>query len=148
MKKVSEEMKAMIRQWEGCRLEAYRCPAGVWTIGYGHTGRDVYEGMQISKATADELLEADLARTAGQVARLVDVTMLTQCQFDAIVSLAYNIGAGALGSSTLLRKVRADSRNEAVGSEFMRWVYSGGRRQPGLVTRRRAEAAWYYQNIR
>lgn len=141
--KASQEIKEKIKQWEGLRLQAYRCPAGVLTIGYGHTGSDVTAGMKITEAEADMLLDADL----GYFERGVEQAFpgLGQRQYDALVSFAYNLGLGALQNSTLARKVKADPGDPSIAAEFRRWVRAGGKVMPGLVKRREAEAQWYFK---
>lgn len=126
----------LIKRYEGCRLEAYRCPRGVWTIGYGHSG-GIREGQTITQAEADALLQRDLEYFADGVRRLVRVP-ITQNQLGALVSLAYNIGLGALARSTLLRKLNAGDYDGA-RAEFGQWVNAGGQRLLGLVKRRHAE---------
>lgn len=134
---VSQEGRELIKRWEGLRLEAYRCPSGVWTVGYGHT-RTAREGMRITQQEAELLLDRDLSDVASRVRRLVRVP-LTQHQFDALCSFVFNVGPAAFGRSTLLRKLN-EGDYESVPNELMRWVYSGGRRLAGLVNRRAAEA--------
>lgn len=143
--KTSDKIKSMIKEWEGCRLKAYRCPAGVLTIGYGHTS-GVKEGMQISRQEADRLFDEDIEAFERQVRPLVYGVDLTQNQYDSLVSLAYNIGVGALRKSTLLKKVKADPNDPTIRSAFMQWVRGGGKVLPGLVKRREREAAHYFQN--
>jgi len=132
--------RAFIGRHEGVRLAAYRDAAGVWTIGYGHTaaaGPPVpAAGLTITAAEADAILGRDLARFEAAVSRLVTVA-LSQSEFDALVSFAFNVGEGALGRSTLLRKLNAGDRAGAA-AEFGRWNKAGGRVLAGL-TRRRAE---------
>lgn len=144
---VSKAMKAKIKGWEGCRLTAYRCPAGVLTIGYGHTGPDVHPGMKITQAEADRLFEADLAKFTAQVSPIIAGKVTTQNQFDALVSLAYNIGPARLKSSTLLKKVEADPTDPMIRGEFARYIYGGGKVLPGLVKRRSAEADHYFGKV-
>ena len=144
---LSQSIKAKIKAWEGCRLTAYRCPSGVLTIGYGHTGPDVIPGKQISREEADALFEADIERFAASVAPMVDGVGLRPCQFDALVSLAYNIGAGAFYRSTLLNMVRANPDDQAIRREFESWVYGNGRKLAGLVARRMEEANHYFGKI-
>lgn len=136
-RRISETGLALIKQWEGLRLRAYRCPAGVWTIGYGHTG-NVRAGMEITEEGADALLVSDLATFERAVARAVKVP-LTQHQFDALVSFAFNVGVEAFRKSTLLRKLNALDY-AAVPGELAKWVHAGGRKLDGLVNRRAAEA--------
>ncbi|MEN6534626.1 MAG: lysozyme [Bryobacteraceae bacterium] len=127
----------LIKQFEGLKLDAYNCPAGVLTIGYGHTGTDVVCGMKITAEEADRLLRNDLRHFEKRVQQLVTVP-LTQGQFDALVSFAFNVGLGALERSTLLRKLNAEDYRGAA-EEFGRWTKAAGKELPGLVRRRRAE---------
>ena len=133
---------ALVREHEGLRLEAYRDGAGVWTIGYGHTG-GVKPGDAISTERAEQLLEADLMAAEGVVARLVNVS-LTDNQFSALVSFVFNEGEGAFAQSTLLRKLNEGGYG-LVPACLKSWIFAGGRVQPGLVTRRAAEAALWAQ---
>jgi len=130
----------LIRHFEGCRLDAYLCPAGVWTIGYGHTA-DVKEGDSIDQEAAEAFLIEDLEKFEQAVTRLVEVP-LTQQQFDALVSWTFNLGAGNLAESTLLRKLNNYQYAE-VPEQMMRWVKAGGQVLDGLVRRRAAEAALF-----
>ncbi|WP_291207116.1 lysozyme [Hyphomonas sp.] len=140
---ISDEGLKLIMQFEGLRLKAYRCPAGVWTIGYGHTNAagapDVREGFRITAEEAEVILRKDLAAFEAAVAGMVK-TKLTQAQFDVLVSFAYNCGVGALTASTLLKRVNAGAF-DAVPAELMKWTKAKGKELPGLVRRRRAEAA-------
>lgn len=129
---------ALIKQWEGCRLEAYKDVAGVWTIGYGSTGPHVIPGMKISRDEAERLLRTDLRRFEDGVARLVKVE-LNENQFSALVSFAFNVGLGAFQKSTLLRRLNAGDY-DAVPAQLMRFSYAGGKRVAGLANRRAAEA--------
>jgi lysozyme len=130
----------LIRHFEGCRFDAYLCPAGVWTIGYGHTA-DVKEGDSIDQEAAEAFLIEDLEKFEQAVMRLVEVP-LTQQQFDALVSWTFNLGAGNLAESTLLRKLNNYQYAE-VPEQMMRWVKAGGQVLDGLVKRRAAEAALF-----
>ena len=131
---------AHIMQWEGLQLIAYKDVAGVLTIGYGHTSAagipHVKAGMRISKQEAEDILKADLGKFEERVSRLVKVA-LTDNQFAALVSFDFN--TGSLHKSTLLKKLNAGDYG-AVPSELMKWVNAGGKRVPGLVNRRAAEA--------
>lgn len=133
--------RAIIETYETLKLEAYRCPAGVLTIGYGHTG-DVKPGDKITAHQADVILEYDLSRFAAAVAKLAP--RANQNQFAALVCLAFNIGTDALAKSTLLRKFNAGAPN-AAAAEFAKWTYADGKSLPGLVKRRAAEAALFLQ---
>lgn len=128
----------LIKEFEGLRLQAYRCPAGVWTIGWGHTA-DVKPGMKISAARAEELLSADTERVERQLLEY----RLNNNQRAALVSFGFNVGTDALKRSTLLRLVAADPADTKIGAEFERWVYAKGQRLPGLVRRRRRERQVY-----
>ena len=126
----------LILHYEGCELTAYVCPAGVLTIGAGHTGPDVYEGQQITQAVANQLLRDDLDRFEKGICDQIDVP-LKQEQFDALVSWAFNCGLGATGDSTLRRRLNAgEDVNTVISEELPRWT-SGG--MAGLVRRRDAE---------
>ena len=135
--------KEIIKQSEGLRLEAYLCPAGVLTIGYGHTGSDVKEGSRVSREEAENLLTRDLERFEKDILKMVKVE-LTQNQFDALVSFTYNVGSGALKGSTLLKKLNVGSYMEAA-DEFLKWTKAGGKELPGLVKRRRTERALFLE---
>ena len=139
---VSKRGLALIQQFEGLRLEAYLDSVGKPTIGYGST-KGVQMGDEITQAQAVELLAADVERHADGVRRLVDVP-LTQNQFDALVSLVFNIGVGAFKGSTLLRKLNAGDYQGAA-NEFLRWTYAGGEELRGLARRREAERAMFLE---
>ena len=145
---LSIKIKNMIKSWEGCRLTAYRCPAGVWTIGYGHTGKDVFPGKRISQSEADALFEADIRKFSMKVEPLFVGVSLTGNQFDALVSLSYNIGSLTAKAPTLYAKVRANPNDPMIRAEFMKHVnarVNGVLKQlPGLVKRRAAEADHYF----
>ena len=145
--KTSEIVKNKIKEWEGCRLKAYRCPAGILTIGYGHTGADVSEDMTITQDEADRLFDKDIESFEGQVRSVIGPVNLRQCQWDAVVSLAYNIGVGALSRSILLRKIRSNPDNPAIRDEFRRWNRGGGRVLAGLTKRREWEARRYFGEV-
>ena len=135
--KMSQSGKNMLVEFEGVRLKAYKCPAGVWTIGIGATNPPVNATDEITKEEAFKRLDRDLVQYEDGVRKLVKVG-LTQGQFDALVDFAYNAGVGALAKSTLLKKVNAEKFDE-VPAEFMKWTKGGGKELPGLVRRRRAE---------
>ena len=141
--KTSHKGIALIKEFEGLRLKAYKCPGGVWTIGYGHTA-GVKPGMVISEAQAEEYLKADLIAFEKY---LNDLGLaLNQNQFDALISFIYNVGTGNFSSSTLLRRVRVNPQDNSIMDEFLRWVYSKGRVLPGLQRRRLAEMKLYFSN--
>jgi lysozyme len=139
--KMSADGLALVKEFEGLRLQAYKCPAAVWTIGYGHTSSAgapiVTADLEITRDEAEEVLRRDMGQYEDGVRKLVTVG-ITQGQFDALVDFAYNAGVGALQKSTLLKKVNAEKFDE-VPAEFMKWTKGGGRELLGLVRRRRAE---------
>ena len=133
----------LIQEFEGLEQTAYPDPGtggDPWTIGYGHTGPDVYPGMWISKLQAKELLAQDLGRFENAVEGLIDVE-LNQNEFDALVSFTFNVGEGALGDSTLRRRLNAgEDKCPVFQQELPRWVNGANGPMPGLVRRREAEA--------
>lgn len=133
-----------LKEFEGLRLEAYRCAGGKLTIGYGHTGSDVREGDKISQYWAEELLKADVAKVAEQVQRMG--VAHTQGQFDALVSFAFNIGVERLRTSKLLRLIRRQDNYRNIKAEFKRWVFAGGRKLAGLEHRREWEASRFFES--
>lgn len=135
--RISPEGLALVKFFEGLRLTAYRCPAGVLTIGYGSTGPHVKEGMTITEAEASHLLERDLITAEHWVDTHVHAH-LHQHQFDALCSFAYNVGGRALADSTLLKLLNRGDYLGA-GGQFERWVKGGGKTLPGLIRRREAE---------
>ena len=141
--KTSPKGIALIKEFVGLRLKAYKCPGGVWTIGYGHTA-GVKHGMVISERQAEEYLKADLIAFEKYLNGLG--LALDQNQFDALTSFIYNVGTGNFSSSTLLRKVKANPLDNSIMDEFLRWVYSKGRVLPGLQHRRLAEMKLYFSN--
>ena len=127
---------AMLKHFEGCKLTAYKDIVGVLTIGYGHTGPDVFEGKIITQEQADDLLRQDLSTRESGVGASVKV-LLNQNQFDALVDFVYNLGVHSLQVSTLLR--RLNSGDYGVGTEFLKWDKAGGQQVKGLTLRRQAE---------
>lgn len=135
--KISEEGLALIKEFEGLRLQAYKDSVGVLTIGYGHTGKNVFEGMLISEGQADILLAKDVEVCEKCVNGLVNVPM-TQGQFDALCSFVFNLGCGRLRNSTLLQCLN-DGNDVEAADQFLRWNKAGGYVLPGLTRRREAE---------
>jgi len=144
--KTSNEMIELIGKFEGLRLKAYKCPAGIPTIGYGSTtfnGKKVTMDMVITREQAVEQLERDLANFEKGVERYVK-SKINQDQFDALVSFSYNCGLGNLQRSSLLKKVNANPQDETIRDSFSLWNKGGGKVLAGLVRRRKAEADWYF----
>lgn len=148
---LSQKIKQMIKGWEGCKLTAYRCPAGVLTIGYGHTGADVTPGKCITQAEAESLFDSDIRKFAAKVTPLFAGVALNNNQFDALVSLSYNIGSLSVKAPTLLRKVKANPNDPSIRAEFLKHVNArvNGvlKPLPGLVKRRTAEANHYFGQL-
>lgn len=149
----SQRCYDLIRQFEGFRAKAYYCPAGILTIGYGHTGIDVLPGMVIDAAKGADLLVKDVAKFAALVNKALTIPV-SQGQFDALVSFCYNTGPGKAGikdglivlkngnPSSLLRKTNAGDKLGAA-AEFPKWATAGGVPLKGLVIRREAEQRMY-----
>lgn len=144
---ISNKLKELVKEFEGCKLKAYKCPAGIWTIGYGNTqyenGKAVKEGDVITLERAEQLLEIILIKFIQQVGEIVK-TNINQNQRDALTDFAYNCGVGNLKSSTLLKKVNADPTDKTIRDEFMKWNKGGGKVLNGLTRRREAEANLYF----
>ncbi|MGL5051039.1 MAG: lysozyme [Fusobacteriaceae bacterium] len=134
--KISDLGINLIKKFEGCKLNAYTCPSGVWTIGYGHT-KGVKKSDTITLETAEKLLREDLTSFEKQVYNLI-IYKVRQCEFDALVSFTYNIGAGAFKDSTMLKYLN-QKRKDLVPEQFARWNKSNGKVLAGLVKRRKFE---------
>ena len=144
--KLSENGKKLIKKYEGCRLKAYKCPRGVWTIGYGHTN-NVRPDDVITQDEAEELFKQDIKVFENAVNKLVKAK-LNQNQFDALVSFTFNLGYGekGLGGSTLLRLLNSSDYIGA-SKQFSRWVYSGDIVLEGLIKRRTEEKELFLKPI-
>ena len=141
--KTSEKGRKLIKDFEGVVLKAYPDPATggePWTAGVGHTGPDVKPGMKVTREMAEAWLTADLGKFEAVVANAAPVA--TQDQFDAMVSLCFNIGPGNFLRSTLLKKHKAGLYG-AAAAQFAVWVNANGEKMDGLVRRRKAEAELY-----
>ena len=134
----SDRGLALTKSFEGLRLTAYQDCAGVWTIGYGHTGPTVVRALTIAQIDADLLLRQDLADAVECVNRGV-AAIISQNQFDAMVDFCFNTGRGNFLQSTLLQQVNLGN-NSAAAAQFGLWVHAGGEVVAGLVRRRKAEA--------
>jgi lysozyme len=136
--KISKAGIAMLKLFEGCELKAYICQGGVWSVGYGHTGDHVYPGMEIDERTAEKLLHNDLLKFERAVQSVCDGLSIKQWHFDALVSLAFNIGILAFKSSTLVKLLQAGDFAGAA-DQFLVWTKAGGRVSKGLKNRRAIE---------
>lgn len=139
--KISQTGVNLIKEFEGLRLTPYQDSVGVWTVGYGSTGKHVVPGKSITNKQAEDLLKEDLARFEDCVTKMVLVP-IGQNQFDALVSFAFNLGCGNLASSTLLKLLNAGDYAGAA-AQFVRWNKAGGKVLAGLTRRREAEAALF-----
>tara|TARA_R100000655_G_scaffold1844_1_gene6924 strand:- start:1031 stop:1474 length:444 start_codon:yes stop_codon:yes gene_type:complete len=134
---ISQEGIALIKKFEGCELEAYKCAAGVWTIGYGST-KGVEEGNTITQEDADNLLLEEMHEYEGYINDMVTVD-LQQNEFDSLVSWVFNLGPSNLSSSTLLSRINNKVWDD-IPNQIKRWNKAGGQVRQGLVRRREAEA--------
>ena len=146
---ISENGLKFIEHFEGLRLSSYKDSVGVWTIGYGTTvypdGRRVAKGDSCTIEQANQYIANDVKRFEVGVSDLVKVP-LNQNQFDALVSFAYNLGLGALGGSTLLKKLNAKDYVGA-SNEFTKWIKAGGKVLDGLTLRRQSEHNLFIQKV-
>ena len=142
---ISDKGLDLIKHFEGCELEAYKCAAGVWTIGYGYT-KDVQEGDKWDKEKAEFMLWRELEDEYEQYINDLVTVPMNQCQFDALVSWVYNLGPANLKSSTLLKCLNLGDYN-GVPEQIKRWNKAtvNGKREvlPGLTRRREAEAKMF-----
>lgn len=139
---ISSYTEQKIKEFEGFRLSAYRCAGGVLTIGWGHT-KGVYLGMTITTDKAQQFFEEDIEAVEERLMREPYYHSLAESQRDALVSFIFNLGFGNFNSSTLRKKLMRDVEDSTIPDEFRRWVFSKGKRLPGLVTRREWEAQMY-----
>ena len=133
---------AIIKRAEGLRLDSYRCPAGVATVGFGHTGPDVRIPMTITPGEAERLLHEDLARFENGVTNCLGGAPTNSNQFSAMCSLSYNIGLGNFATSTVLKRHR-NGQYAGAANAFLLFNKAGGKVLPGLVTRREDERELY-----
>jgi lysozyme len=139
MKKMTTSRKGLqlIKDFEGLRLGSYKCPAGVWTIGYGHT-KGVNQGQVIDQMRADDMLIEDIA----PIERLLNSIGINfrQEQFDALVSWIFNLGQDSFKNSTILKRIMDNADDTEIADQIIRWVYASGKILTGLKKRRIAEA--------
>ncbi|MEI7509354.1 MAG: lysozyme [Flavobacterium sp.] len=147
--RISQRGLNLIQRFEGLSLKPYKCPAGIWTIGYGTTFYT--NGIKV-KETDNPISQAEATNLLIEVLKHYEQSVdsfcrddISQNQFDALVSFCYNVGAGSLKSSTLLKKVNVNPNDETISAEFMKWNKGGGKVLKGLTERRKAEADLYVQ---
>ena len=150
--KLSDTGINLITKFEGLKLEAYVCPAGVATIGYGTTRYPDKSKVRIgdklpSKEKAIELFKVNLKEYEDSVSGLLYNVLINQNQYDALVSFVYNLGTGAFAGSTLLRKIKLNPNDLTIKDEFNKWVNVSGKPSNGLIRRRKEEAALYFKPI-
>lgn len=151
--KASQKVKQFIKGHEGLRLKAYLCPAGVWTIGYGHT-KNVKKGMTIDESKADEFFDLDIEIAEKVVIKLIGKDLMPyvlQGEFDAMVSFVYNFGEVKTKRYTILKKWKEWfnarkilSSEEVIRYWFNQYIKGGGKDLPGLIKRRSKEADIYF----
>lgn len=141
MKPVPKAAVDLVKKYEGRMLKAYKCPAGIWTCGYGQTGPDIVEGTQWTIWQCEDRLKAALGKFADAVDRLVTVD-LTDNQRGALICFVYNIGEGAFKASTM-RSLLNQGMFEQAADEFLKWNKGGGKVLNGLTARRAAEQALF-----
>lgn len=143
---INKAGKDLIKRFEGCKLKAYKCPANVWTIGYGNTfyedGTKVKEGDVITQERAEQLFDIIISDFVRMTDALVK-SNVTENNFSALVSFTFNVGTGNLRRSTLLRKVNANPKDETIPAEFRKWVRANNVVLKGLQRRREAEIKLY-----
>jgi lysozyme len=149
--KINKSGIDLIKKWEGCKLKPYLCSAGVPTIGIGTTcykdGSKVnLKDKEITIEQAEDLLQQDLAIRGKQLMQILP-TNLTDNQFNALLSFAYNLGVPALNKSSLLKLILKNPYEQAIKQEFLRWVMAGGKKSQGLINRRNEEIKLYFTGV-
>lgn len=139
--KLSYKGRELLKRFEGLRLTAYQCSAGVWTIGYGHT-KGVKEGDVITETEAESMLTEDVKDAESTVNW--QGLEINQNQFDALVCFVFNVGSENFKKSTLLKLIKENPNDPKIESEFQKWVYAAGKVTAGLQNRRNAEAGLYF----
>lgn len=145
MMTTSEKGRQLIKQYEGLRLQAYRCPAGVPTIGWGHT-EGVRMGQSITEQQAENFLTEDL-KPVERLLNTMDISF-RQEQFDALACWIFNLGRGTFVSSTLCKRIQEGAGDEQIADEIVRWVHAAGKPLVGLMKRRVSEANMFLGRVR
>lgn len=134
-----KELARLIRKFEGCKLVAYLCPAGVWTIGWGATGKDVVKGLRWTQPQADARMRTDADTYMLAAAAISPILWFNEDIHSAVADFCYNLGTTRYKGSTLRKKIdKADWAGAR--AELAKWVFGGGRKLPGLVLRRHEES--------
>jgi lysozyme len=146
--KLNKKGTVLLHHFEGLKLKAYKCPADVWTIGYGNTfyegGSKVKQGDTVTKERAIELFNSVATSFAIQITGSIKAS-LNENQFSSLVSFAYNVGVANFNKSTLLKKINIDKNDPTIFAEFLRWDKAAGKVLAGLKLRRQAEAKLYFE---
>lgn len=135
----------IIKKYEGFSSQAYKCPAGVWTVGWGHTGRDINKDTILTREEAELMLQKDVANLQEQILFLLD-DKPTANELDALTSLVYNVGLGAFKKSRLLKRINLKENGELIAKEWIEFNKAGGKIQKGLLRRRAEEVCLYFTN--
>lgn len=133
-----DKLLTLIRRFEGCKLKAYLCPAGIWTIGWGATGPGIHKGVVWTQAQADARLLADASRFAREAAAISPILWFNENAHAVVADFCYNLGSARYKASTLRKRVEAADWKGAE-RELGKWVWGGGQKLPGLVLRRKTE---------
>lgn len=135
----------LIKKYEGFSSQAYKCPAGVWTVGWGHTGRDINKDTILTREEAELMLKKDIANLQEQILFLLDDKPTTN-ELDALTSLCYNIGLGAFKKSRLLKRINLKENGELIAKEWIEFNKVNGKVVKGLLRRRAEEICLYFTN--
>lgn len=135
----------IIKKYEGFSSQAYKCPAGVWTVGWGHTGRDINKDTILTREEAELMLKKDVANLQEQILFLLD-DKPTANELDALTSLCYNVGLGAFKKSRLLKRINLKENGELISKEWIEFNKVNGKVVKGLLRRRAEEICLYFTN--
>jgi GH24 family phage-related lysozyme (muramidase) len=146
--KINNEGLQIIKDSEGLRLKAYRCSSNILTVGWGHTGPDVYESTVITTERADLLLRQDVAKFEEMVRTMLSNIKLNENQFSALVSLCFNCGSDPIRDGNTIRRCLDNKQYDKAADGFLLWVKGGGVTLPGLVTRRQRERELFLKPVK
>lgn len=135
----------LIKKYEGFSSQAYKCPAGVWTVGWGHTGRDINKDTILTREEAELMLKKDVANLQEQILFLLD-DKPSMNELDALTSLVYNVGLGAFKRSRLLKRINLKENGELISKEWIEFNKVNGKVVKGLLRRRAEEICLYFTN--
>lgn len=135
----------LIKKYEGFSSQAYRCPAGAWTVGWGHTGRDINKDTILTREEAELMLKKDVANLQEQILFLLDGKP-SMNELDALTSLVYNVGLGAFKKSRLLKRINLKDNGELISKEWIEFNKVNGKVVKGLLRRRAEEICLYFTN--